>query len=176
MPFLFALALGASLSSTALMPSALAQAQQQQQAQQDQADQEKEASPSDKAAFLNARIAGLKAVLDLTPDQEKLWGPFETALRDAHKDSEDRAQKMHSASEPNTVFELLDTVADHEIARAQALKKIVAAAQPLVASSKSDAFRLSSALESQTMVQSVVSFGSSRTKRTDPALPREGLL
>jgi LTXXQ motif family protein len=133
-PFLFALALGASLSSTALMPSALAQAQQQQQAPQDQADQEKEASSSDKAAFLNARIAALKAVLDLTPDQEKLWGPFETALRDAHEQSEDRAQKMHSGPEPKTVFELLDTVADHEIARTQALKKLVAAAQPLVAS------------------------------------------
>ncbi len=133
-PFLFALALGASFSLATLVPPALAQGQQQQQAQQDQADQEKEASPSDKAAFLNARIAALKAVLALTSDQEKLWGPFETALRDAHKESEDRAQKMHSAPEPNTVFELLDTVADHEIARAQALKKVVAAAQPLVAS------------------------------------------
>jgi hypothetical protein len=133
-PFLFALALGASLSSTALVPPALAQGQPQQQAQQDQADQEKEASPSDKAAFLNARIAALKAVLALTPDQEKLWGPLETAIRDAHKESSERAQKLHSAPEPNTVFELLDTVADHEIARAQALKKFVAAAQPLVAS------------------------------------------
>jgi hypothetical protein len=132
-PLIFVLALGASLSSVALVPPTLAQGQQQQQAQ-DQADQEKEASPSDKTAFLNARIAALKAVLALTPDQEKLWGPFETALRDAHKESEDRAQKMHSAPEPATVFELLDTVADHEIARAQAVKKFVAAAQPLIAS------------------------------------------
>ncbi len=131
-PFLFALALGASFSFATLVPPALAQGQQQQA--QGQADQEKEASPSDKAAFLNARIAALKAVLTLTPDQEKLWGPFETALRDAHQESEDRAQKMHSAPEPNTVFELLDSVADHEIARAQALKKLVAAAKPLVAS------------------------------------------
>ncbi|MBV8744948.1 MAG: Spy/CpxP family protein refolding chaperone [Xanthobacteraceae bacterium] len=132
-PFLYALAFGASLSFATVVPPALAQGQQQQQSQ-DQADQEKEASPSDKAAFLNARIAALKAVLALTPDQEKLWGPFETALRDTHKESEDRAQKMHSAAEPNTVFEMLNSVADHEIARAQALKKLVAAAQPLVAS------------------------------------------
>ena len=132
-PFLFALALGTSLSSTAFVPPALAQGQPQQQAQ-DQADQEKEASPSDKAAFLNARIAALKAVLALTPDQEKLWAPLEAAIRDAHKESSERAQKLHSAPESNTVFELLDTVADHEIARAQALKKFVAAAQPLVAS------------------------------------------
>src|ERR1700749_2446616 len=91
--FLFALAVGVSLSFATVVPPALAQGQQQQQSQ-DQADQEKEASPSDKAAFLNARIAALKAVLALTPDQEKLWGPFETALRDTHKESEDRAQKM----------------------------------------------------------------------------------
>ena len=132
-PFLYALAFGASLSFATVVPPALAQGQQQQQSQ-DQADQEKEASPSDKAAFLNARIAALKAVLALTPDQEKLWGPLETAIRDAHKESTERAQKMHTAPEPNTVFEMLDTVADHEIARAQALKKFVAAAQPLVAS------------------------------------------
>jgi hypothetical protein len=134
-PFLFALAVGASLSFATVIPSAFAQGQQPQQQQpQGQADQEKEASPSDKAAFLNARIAALKAVLALTPDQEKLWGPLETAIRDAHKESMERAQKMHTAPEPSTVFEMLDTVADHEIARAQALKKFVAAAQPLVAS------------------------------------------
>ena len=132
-PFLVALALGASLSLATFTAPGVAQGQGQKQTQ-DQADQEKEASPSDKAAFLNARIAALKAVLALTPDQEKLWGPFETAIRDAAKQSEERAQKMHTASEPNTVFELLDTIADHEIARAQALKKFVAAAQPLVAS------------------------------------------
>ena len=132
-PFVIALALGACLSLTTFTAPVFAQGQQQQQAQ-DQADQEKEASPSDKAAFLNARIAALKAVLALTPDQEKLWGPFETAIRDAAKQSQERAQTMHTAPEPNTVFELLDTVADHEIARAQALKKFVAAAQPLVAS------------------------------------------
>jgi zinc resistance-associated protein len=132
-PFLIALALGASLSLTTFTTPVFAQGQQQQQAQ-DQADQEKEASPSDKAAFLNARIAALKAVLALTPDQEKLWGPFETAIRDAAKESAERARKVHSGPEPNTVFELLDAVADHEIARAQALKKLVAAAQPLVAS------------------------------------------
>ena len=32
--------------------------------------------------MLDARLAGLKAGLRLTPDQEKLWGPFEAAVRD----------------------------------------------------------------------------------------------
>ena len=40
---------------------------------------------TDHAAMLDARLAGLKAGLKLTPDQEKLWPPFEAAVRDAAK-------------------------------------------------------------------------------------------
>jgi zinc resistance-associated protein len=40
---------------------------------------------ADHEALLDARLAGLKAGLKLTPDQEKLWPPFETAIRDAAK-------------------------------------------------------------------------------------------
>lgn len=38
-------------------------------------------SQEDKAAFLDARIAALKAGLKLTPAQEKLWPAVESALR-----------------------------------------------------------------------------------------------
>ena len=38
---------------------------------------------ADHEALLDARLAGLKAGLKLTPDQEKLWPPFEAAVRDA---------------------------------------------------------------------------------------------
>ncbi|MEA2985826.1 MAG: hypothetical protein QOD94_2080 [Alphaproteobacteria bacterium] len=41
-----------------------------------------ELSQEDRAAFTDARIAALKAGLRLTPDQEKNWLAFETALRD----------------------------------------------------------------------------------------------
>src|SRR5262249_27681516 len=132
-PFYFALALAASISTAAFMTPTFAQAPSQQQMQQGQADDEKDASPSDRAAFLNARIAALKAVLALTPDQEKLWGPVETAIRDAAKESAERANKLHTGPEPTNVFDLLNLIADQEIARAQALKKFVSAAQPLVA-------------------------------------------
>ena len=40
---------------------------------------------ADHEAMLDAKLAGLKAGLRLTPDQEKLWGPFEFAIRDAAK-------------------------------------------------------------------------------------------
>jgi hypothetical protein len=45
------------------------------------------------AAFTDARIAALKAGLELTPDQAKNWPPFEQALRDA---AQLRAQRMQA--------------------------------------------------------------------------------
>ena len=39
-------------------------------------------SLEDRAAFVDARIAALKAGLELTPDQAKNWPAFEQALRD----------------------------------------------------------------------------------------------
>jgi hypothetical protein len=42
-------------------------------------------SAEDRAAFVDARIAAVKAGLKLTPDQEKLWPPVETAVRDFAK-------------------------------------------------------------------------------------------
>ena len=57
---------------------------------------------ADHEAFLDAKLAGLKAGLRLTSDQDKLWPPFETAVRDAaklHMDQMksmmDRMRKMH---------------------------------------------------------------------------------
>jgi LTXXQ motif family protein len=38
---------------------------------------------ADHEAMLNAKLAGLKAGLGLNADQEKLWGPFEAAARNA---------------------------------------------------------------------------------------------
>ncbi len=42
-------------------------------------------SPEDRAAFLDARIAAVHAGLKLSADQEKLWPPVETAVRDFAK-------------------------------------------------------------------------------------------
>src|ERR1700683_4353447 len=48
-------------------------------------------SAEDMAAFTDARIAALKAGLELTPDQAKNWPAFEQAVRDA---APMRAQRM----------------------------------------------------------------------------------
>jgi hypothetical protein len=47
-------------------------------------------STEDSAAFTDARIAGLKAGLKLTAEQEKNWPAVETALRDLAKQREAR--------------------------------------------------------------------------------------
>jgi hypothetical protein len=39
-------------------------------------------STEDRAAFADAKIASVKAGLQLTPEQEKLWPPVEAAVRD----------------------------------------------------------------------------------------------
>ena len=46
--------------------------------------------PEDRAAFLDARIAALKAGLELNAEQEKNWAPLESAMRDLAKQTAER--------------------------------------------------------------------------------------
>ena len=55
------------------------------QSGRDTAQQRPRLTPEDRAALTDARIAGLKAGLKLTPAQEKNWPAVETALRDRAK-------------------------------------------------------------------------------------------
>jgi hypothetical protein len=96
-------------------------------------------SPEDRAAFADARIAGVHAGLKLTPDQEKLWPPVETAVRDFSKLRIDRANARMKAKEdaskdaqkPDDPVARLRTRADNMATTAAALKKIADAADPL---------------------------------------------
>lgn len=87
----------------------------------------------DAAAILDARLAALKTVLRLTPDQEKLWPPVETAIRDAVKGAIARREARHAAPPPATVLDVLAQVAAAEQARGKALAGFVDAAKPFVA-------------------------------------------
>jgi LTXXQ motif family protein len=102
-------------------------------------------SSEDRAAFTDARIAAVRAGLKLTPDQEKLWPPVETAVRDFAKlridranarmnakpdDSQDAQQKQDSQNVPDPVTRLRDR-ADAMAASAAAMKRIADAADPL---------------------------------------------
>ena len=67
---------------------------------------------ADRAMMLDAKLAGMKAELKLKPDQEKLWGPFETAVRDGAKDQMADMQKMMEMRKENgqlSPIDLLDT-------------------------------------------------------------------
>ena len=96
-------------------------------------------SPEDRAAFTDARIAAVKAGLKLTPDQEKLWPPVETAVRDFAKLRMDRANaRMNAkpddaqdAQKPVDPVARLRERADNMAASAAALRKIADAADPL---------------------------------------------
>lgn len=98
-------------------------------------------NPEDRAAFLDARIAAVKAGLKLTPDQEKMWPAVESAVRDMVKLRTDRAnarmeerKKLDDAQgtpAPENPVARLQQRADNMAATAAALKKIADAADPL---------------------------------------------
>ena len=85
-------------------------------------------------AFTDARIAGLKAGLTLTPDQEKNWPPFEQALRDLSKLHLQRMQERESRGEqqpPTNPFDRLQRRADAMSEFAAALKHVADTGAPL---------------------------------------------
>lgn len=95
-------------------------------------------TPQDRAAFFDAHIAAVKAGLQLTPDQEKLWGPVEQAVRDLAKERQDQRQKAAQAGRPTDPVERLQRAADAASARGDALHKLADAARPLWASLSDD--------------------------------------
>ena len=95
-------------------------------------------SPEDRAALVDARIAAVHAGLKLTPDQEKLWPPVETAVKDFAKLRADRANARMKAREdaqdeqtPDNPVARLRQRADDMATASAALKKIADAADPL---------------------------------------------
>jgi LTXXQ motif family protein len=93
-------------------------------------------NPEDRAALTDARIAAVYAGLKLNADQEKLWPPLETAVRDFAKMRIDRANarmnaKPDDAQKPDDPVARLRQRADNMATSAVALKKIADAADPL---------------------------------------------
>ena len=99
-------------------------------------------SAEDVAALTDARVAGLKAGLKLTAEQEKNWPAVETAIRDLAKDRGDRVKERAARrearrgggnaqqSEPDAISRLR-LGADAMTARAASLKKLADASEPL---------------------------------------------
>src|SRR5580693_1777792 len=95
-------------------------------------------SPEDRAAFLDARIAALKAGLELNAEQEKNWPPLESAMRDLAKQRAERfaawREKREAgddqAAEVNPI-DRLTRASERLSARAADLQKLAGAAKPL---------------------------------------------
>jgi hypothetical protein len=95
-------------------------------------------NPEDRAAFADARIAAVHAGLKLSADQEKLWPPVETAVREFAKLRIDRANARMNAvpgdasqQKPDDPVARLRERADNMATSATAMKKIADAADPL---------------------------------------------
>ena len=112
---------------------------------------------ADHEALLDAKLAGLKAGLKLTPDEDKLWPPFETAVRDAAKlhmeqmkAMMDRMQKMRemmqsmnkseemkgmtAPGEAVSPIDRLEAMGQRMSERGAAITKVADAAKPLYGS------------------------------------------
>ena len=104
-----------------------------------QAHSRRHLSAADMAAFTDARIAALRAGLELTPDQAKNWPAFEQALRSAaqlriKRVAARQAQQGAPASQSETAtnpFDRLAGRADNLSATGAALKTVADAGAPL---------------------------------------------
>jgi hypothetical protein len=92
---------------------------------------------ADQATLLDAKLAGMKAGLQLTPDQEKLWAPFESAVKEADKSRVDAMGQMmqaRRAGERMSPIDHLEAMAGRLSEAATNIKTIADAAKPLYAS------------------------------------------
>jgi soluble lytic murein transglycosylase-like protein len=92
-------------------------------------------SADDMAAFTDARIAALKAGLELTPDQAKNWSPFEQAVRELAQlhiqQLQARQQRQQPGENAPSPFDRLAQRADNLAKTSAALKKLADAGAPL---------------------------------------------
>lgn len=96
-------------------------------------------TPDERAALIDARIAGLKAGLKLTPEQERHWPAVEAALRERAKlrsehferRVKEREQRRADPSQRGDVIERMKQRADDMAASAAVMKKLADAIDPL---------------------------------------------
>ena len=113
--------------TTALMNSAIARDRSERT----------ELSANQMADRADVRTAKMKVDLNLTPDQDKNWSGFASAMQDMSKKQADRRIAIRDArAEQQGKFDVLDEMrknADAQIERSNDQKKLADAAQPLYA-------------------------------------------
>lgn len=90
---------------------------------------------ADRSALIDARIAALKAGLKMTPEQEKLWPPVESAIRDTATKRQARIEEARKLREARNakpdVVERLRYGADRMTETAADLRRLADAVAPL---------------------------------------------
>jgi zinc resistance-associated protein len=131
----------AGAAAIMVVGSTLVFAQQRADTDGRQHEQHWRPSQADLNAFTDARIAALRAGLQLTPDQEKNWPGVEQAIRDMAKARQERAaerRREHQQQHPVDLIQRLRNRADAMTSNAANLKKLAEAAQPLYESLTDD--------------------------------------
>jgi hypothetical protein len=103
----------------------------------DQAQQGHHHGMEERAVLLDARLAGFKAGLKLTADQEKSWTLFETAVRDAAKERAERFREMREQQDGDarpSPIDRLRMASERAAKRSATLKTLADAASPLYVS------------------------------------------
>ena len=91
----------------------------------------------DMSAFADARIAAVHAGLKLTPDQEKNWSGFSSAMHYLGHNGADRLNLRIARSQrdpPDDIVEQMRNEAQFLVDRAQDQRNVADAAEPLYAS------------------------------------------
>jgi Spy/CpxP family protein refolding chaperone len=92
------------------------------------------AMQADAGFLFEAKLAGMKAALKLTPEQEKLWPAFETAARDANKARmeamREHRDEMEKGERPSPVA-MMTEMSDRLAKASQEIKQVADAAKPL---------------------------------------------
>ncbi len=120
----------AALSTFTLIPAV---AQDQQPSREDRMQR----WAADRETIFHSRLAGMKAGLGLTTDQEKLWSPFEAAIMDAFKSRMETVHmmmKMHEGGEHMSPADRMEFVSNRMAQGAARLKAISEAMKPFSAS------------------------------------------
>jgi hypothetical protein len=89
---------------------------------------------ADRETVLDAKLAGMKAGLALTADQEKLWGPFQSAVQDAARSRMDAMRQIMQTRAPGeqmSPVDHLEAIANRLSQGATDVRKIADAAKPL---------------------------------------------
>ena len=124
----------AATAVLAIAGSSIVYAQQRSDEDAPRSEQHYQPSADDIKAFTDARIAALRAGLQLTPDQEKNWPPFEQALRDLVKLHQQPKQEREAGGEqqhPSNPFEQLQRRADALLNFGFGLKQLAEVGTPL---------------------------------------------